>query len=300
MFPSALMAIALISVGVFTVSWLLIGGPVISRATARTRLQQGLGSDQDATSGGGAARRSGLANRASELYPQAARGYLEKLLVQAGRPAAWPVERVIAAKLLLLVVTGGLGLLLALRVGTPLAWLLAAFLTVLGFFFPDLRLWSIGSERREAIGLQLPDTLDQMSIAVQAGLGFDAAMIRVARSGKGELAGELVRAMQDIQVGRPRREAYLDLAERCGVPALRRFMRAIVQAEAYGLALSEVLHTQADEMRVARRQNAEHKAMQIPVKVIFPLILCIMPALFIVLIGPAGIRIAETLGAMAG
>ena len=108
--------------------------------------------------------------------------------------------------------------------------------------------WAV--ERREAISLQLPDTLDQMSIAVQAGLGFDAAMIRVARNGKGELAGELIRAMQDIQVGQPRRDAYVDLAERCGVPELRRFMRSIVQAETYGLALSDVLHTQADEMRM--------------------------------------------------
>lgn len=135
---------------------------------------------------------------------------------------------------------------------------------------------------------------------ISASLGFDAAMIRVARNGKGALAGEMIRAMQDIQVGQPRRIAYADLGERSGVPELRRFMRAIVQAETYGLALADVLHTQADEMRIQRRQKAEMKAMEIPVKVVFPLILCIMPSMFIVLVGPAVIRVAEALSQLNG
>ncbi|MCC6497838.1 MAG: type II secretion system F family protein, partial [Propionibacteriaceae bacterium] len=165
-------------------------------------------------------------------------------------------------------------------------------------FLPELRLYSIGIERKEAIKHQLPDTLDQMSIAVNAGLGFDAAMVRVAKNGRGELASELVRTLQDIQVGQTRRVAYEDLADRTGVDTLRRFVRSIIQAEAYGIALSDVLQTQADELRTERRQYAERKAMEIPVKVVFPLILFIMPAMFIVVMGPAAIGIIAAFGSM--
>ncbi len=139
--------------------------------------------------------------------------------------------------------------------------------------------------------MELADTLDQMTIAVEAGLGFESAMARAGRNGKGPLAEELVRTLQDIAVGQPRRDAYLALAERTGVPDLRRFIRAVVQADAYGVSIADVLRTQAQEMRLKRRQRAEEKAMQIPVKVIFPLILCILPTLFIVLLGPAVLRI---------
>ena len=137
-----------------------------------------------------------------------------------------------------------------------------------------------------------------MSIAVNAGLGFDAAMVRVAKNGRGELASELVRTLQDIQVGQTRRVAYEDLADRTGVDTLRRFVRSIIQAEAYGIALSDVLQTQADELRTERRQYAERKAMEIPVKVVFPLILFIMPAMFIVVMGPAAIGIIAAFGSM--
>nr|WP_255436386.1 type II secretion system F family protein [Tessaracoccus sp. MC1756] len=132
-----------------------------------------------------------------------------------------------------------------------------------------------------------------MSIAVEAGLGFDAALVRVARNGRGVLATELIRTLQDIQLGQQRRVAYQALADRLAVPELRRFIRSVIQAEEHGIALSEVLHTQAKEQRVARRQRAEHKAMEIPVKVVFPLVLFLMPALMIVIMTPAAISIIE-------
>lgn len=298
MSPIVVVAVAAISVAVLVLTWLLLGGSGLSRKRALANLQRGLAAPTTAASARANQRRGGFQSLAADVLPPQARGYLERLLVRAGRPPGWPVERVIAAKFVLLLVVGGLGLLYVLAVRTPMATGVAIFVTGLAFFFPDLRLYSLGIERRQAISLQLPDTLDQMSIAVQAGLGFDAAMIRVARNGKGELAAELIRAMQDIQVGQPRRVAYTELGERCGVPELRRFMRSIVQAETYGLALSDVLHTQADEMRIQRRQKAEAKAMEIPVKVVFPLILCILPVVFIVLVGPAGIRIAEAFANM--
>ena len=143
------------------------------------------------------------------------------------------------------------------------------------------------------IALELPDTLDQMTIAVEAGLGFESAMAQAGQNGNGPLAEELVRTLQDIQVGQTRREAYEALAERTGVPDLRRFIRAVIQADDYGISIADVLRTQAREMRLKRRQRAEEKAMQIPVKVIFPLMLCILPVLFIVLLGPAAMDIID-------
>ncbi|MBA2696651.1 MAG: type II secretion system F family protein, partial [Actinobacteria bacterium] len=168
---------------------------------------------------------------------------------------------------------------------------IVAGVVLVTYFLPELLLHSRAQERSAQIGLELADTLDQMTIAVEAGLGFDQAMQRAAANGRGPLAEELTRTLQDISAGRPRRDAYTSLAARTGAPDLRRFMRAIIQADKYGVAIADTLRTQASEMRMKRRQRAEEKAMQIPVKVIFPLMLCILPVLFIVLMGPAALDI---------
>ncbi len=212
---------------------------------------------------------------------------LERLLARAGRPPAWPVDRLLAVKLALPVVIGSLALFYASKAPGLLSVGVGIAATVIGHFLPELLLYSRGQERSKAIGLELADTLDQMTIAVEAGLGFDSAMARAGKNGKGPLAQELVRTLQDIQVGQSRRQAYESLATRTEVPDLRKFVRAIIQADKYGIAIADVLRTQASEMRMKRRQRAEEKAMQIPVKVIFPLMLCILPVLFIVLLGPA-------------
>ena len=141
-------------------------------------------------------------------------------------------------------------------------------------------------------------SVDQMTIAVEAGLGFEAAMQRAAKNGKGPLAEEFIRTLQDIQMGQSRRIAYLDLAARTKAPNLRRFLRAVIQADEYGVAIAEVLRTQASEMRLKRRQSAEEKAMKVPVKVLFPLMTCILPTIFIVILGPAVINMMEVLGGM--
>jgi tight adherence protein C len=171
--------------------------------------------------------------------------------------------------------------------------LVGAVVIVVGYFLPELLLHSRAQERSTKIALELPDTLDQMTIAVEAGLGFDAAMARAGKNGQGPLAEELIRTLQDMQVGQSRRQAYDALGSRTDVPDLRKFVRAIVQADKYGVAVADVLRTQAAEMRIKRRQRAEEKAMQIPVKVIFPLMLCILPVLFIVLLGPAVLDIVR-------
>lgn len=161
------------------------------------------------------------------------------------------------------------------------------FATVVVYFLPELLLNSQGQKRNEKIQLELADTLDQMTIAVEAGLGFDSAMARAAQNGNGPLAAELARTLQDIQVGRSRRQAFEALTARTTVVDLRRFVRAVVQADAYGISIADVLRTQADEMRLKRRQRAEEKAQKLPVKVLAPLMLCILPVLFIVVMGPA-------------
>ncbi len=218
---------------------------------------------------------------------------LERLWASAGRPAQWPVDRLLTAKFLLAAAAAGLSFLYFAASRSPLAILLGLGVTVVGFFLPELLMKNTGLKRNEKIGLELPDTLDQMTIAVEAGLGFDSAVSRTARNGTGPLAEELVRTLQDIQVGQSRRVAYEALAERTTVPDLRRFIRSIIQADVNGIAIADVLKTQADEMRLKRRQRAEEKAMKIPVKVVMPLLLCILPVLFIVLLGPAAMDIVE-------
>jgi len=263
----------------------LFARPQTLAVQARDNLTRGIALSADRTSG---RARSALGVRlVTWLTPDGTVARLDRLAGRAGRPADWPVSKLVAAKLVLLAVAGGLGVLVVSANVSALNLLMVLAVTLVAYFVPELLLYSRGQERQEAIGLELADTLDQMTIAVEAGLGFESAMSRAGKNGKGPLAEELVRTLQDIAVGQPRREAYLALAERTGAPDLRRFIGAVVQADAYGVSIADVLRTQAQEMRLKRRQRAEEKAMQIPVKVIFPLILCILPTLFIVLLGPA-------------
>ncbi|WP_448624066.1 type II secretion system F family protein [Geodermatophilus sp. URMC 64] len=290
--PSVLAAAGAVALALPLFGWALFTRPGRAAVQARDNLVRGL----DPAGAAGAPARTGpgaLAGLARALTPAGTVDRINRLLGTAGRPAAWPLGRVVAAKIVLAAVAGALGLLLvSARPGLLLALAMIAVAGV-AYVVPELLLYSRGQERQQAIALELADTLDQMTIAVEAGLGFEAAMARAGQNGKGALAEELVRTLQDIAVGQPRREAYLALAERTGVPDLRRFIRAVVQADAYGISIADVLRTQAAEMRLKRRQRAEEKAMQIPVKVIFPLILCILPTLFIVLLGPAAMDIVD-------
>ncbi|BDZ54367.1 hypothetical protein GCM10025870_14400 [Agromyces marinus] len=150
---------------------------------------------------------------------------------------------------------------------------------------------SRADDRQTAILLALPDTLDQMTIAVEAGLGFEASMARTAQGGRGPLSEELIRTLQDISIGRSRYDAYAALLARTDCTDLKRFVRAIQQADRYGIAIADVLRVQAGEMRIKRRQRAEESAMKVPIKVVFPLVFAILPVLFIVLLFPAVVGI---------
>ncbi|QHK19908.1 type II secretion system F family protein [Pseudarthrobacter psychrotolerans] len=227
------------------------------------------------------------------LTPKGYTGWLDKILARAGRPARLPLERVLVAKPALALVVGVLGIVTVIKSPSPQSVLFVVLLAALAYFVPDILIHGRGAERQKAIELELPNTLDQMLISVEAGLGFETAMARAGQNGKGPLAAELMRTLQDMQVGRSRRDAYLGMAARTDVPDLRSFVRAVVQADVYGIAIANVLRAQAKQMRVKRRQRAEEKAMKLPVKVLFPLMFCILPVLFIVIIGPAAINVMK-------
>ena len=170
-----------------------------------------------------------------------------------------------------------------------------ALFTVTGFFIPDAIVARRGRRRQEQIELEMPDTLDQLTMSVEAGLGFEAAVTRTAHAGQGPLAEELNRTLREIQLGIPRDQALRQMADRTNVPDLNSFVLAVVQSDKYGIGIGKVLRVQAEEVRDKRRQRAEEKALKIPVLLIFPLAFCIFPTIFIVILGPAAIRIFRDL-----
>lgn len=233
----------------------------------------------------------------ASLVAAAPRGYigwLEKQIIFAGRPSGWSLNGIVVWKILLTLIGVIFGTLFVISGGVQ-GWkvFLAIVAVVLLFFLPDVMINSRAHDRQEAIKKSLPDTLDQMTIAVEAGLGFDAAMAKAARNGNGPLAEELIRVLQDMSIGRTRRDAFLELERRTDAEDLRRFVRAVIQADAYGVAIGDVLRVQAGEMRLKRRQRAEEQAQKVTVKILFPLIFCLLPVLFIVIMTPAVIGIAD-------
>jgi tight adherence protein C len=278
-----------------------VGVPVVvsrsgrSNAVARNNLRRGLVAPVF-EAGTLEARRTGAGSVLRAVTPESTARRIRHMIDVAGRPEGFTMTRLLWAKLavgLAVLVVGGV-----LLVGSPsplrVVLLLAAALG--GYHLPEVVLWGRGQERQQLIARELPDVLDQMTIAVEAGLGFDAALTRAATGGKGALAEELVRTVHDIAVGRPRRAAYESLASRTEVPELKRFVGAINQADTYGVPIADVLRIQADEARVKRRQRAEEQAMKVPVKVIFPLIVCILPALLIVVVGPGALGVLDAFG----
>lgn len=230
-----------------------------------------------------------LARPARRVTPLGMITAIERRLRISG--ASSSLERVLVLKLALGVVLLGGGLLYATSSGSAVSYLAAAGLGLVGYLGPDTVLGRMAAARQLAISNQLPDTLDQLTICVEAGLGFDAAMARTCRSGRGPLSEELSRVLQELRVGVPRSDALDNLLRRTDVPELRQFVHAIIQAETYGVPISRVLRTQAIEQREKRRFRAEERAMKLPVKVIFPMVVCILPTLFIVVLGPAYIHL---------
>ena len=241
-------------------------------------------------------RGTGFSSLLRVLTPDSSARRMRRLVDLAGGGQSLTLTRVLWAKLVLAAITGLIGVAVLVSGGGLLAWVLVPVAVAGAYHLPEAVVWGRGQDRQKAIGRELPDTLDQMTVAVSAGLGFDAAMARAVASGQGPLAQELGRTMQDVAVGRPRREAYDALLRRTEVPELRRFVGAINQADSYGIGIADVLRVQADEMRVKRRQRAKEEAMKVPVKVTFPLMVCLLPALLLVVVGPAVMGLSSSLG----
>jgi len=234
---------------------------------------------------------------AARLSPSGTGERLVRQLDSAGNPKHWTLESVMGAKGAVLLVGGILGLLLGGGF-TARGLLIAVGAAAVGFFLPDLLLYNLAVHRQDELRRGLADALDMLTVCVEAGQGFDAALMQVARSITGPVGGEFTRALQEIQLGKPRGEAFASVARRSNVLEMRTFVTALVQADRLGLPIGGVLREQAHQMRLIRRQLAEEKAQKVPVKIVFPLLICIFPALFIVIIGPGAIRMIGVFGNM--
>ena len=229
---------------------------------------------------------------ALRLSPASITSSLQRRLNVAGNPAGWSADRILAVKGLALMVLAAVGALFGLHsIGVlVLAVVLGG---AAGFFLPDLLLYNAGLRRQTEIQRVLPDALDMLTVCVEAGLGFDAALAQVARTTRGPLAAEFTRALQEMQIGKTRSQALRAMADRTTVAELRSFVSAVAQSGELGIPIAQVLRAQAKEMRVRRRQRAEERAQKVPIKILFPLIACLLPALLVVVVGPGVLSIAQ-------
>jgi tight adherence protein C len=216
---------------------------------------------------------------------------LRRKLLLAGSPVHWDVEKVAAVKLLGLVAGAGLGSVFIASARTPATVVLILLLAAMGYFGPDGYLSRMVDDRQAKIRKSLPDTIDLLTISVEAGLAFDAALTQVMKTVPGPLSQELGRMLQEMRLGVSRADSLRHLGDRTNVEELRSFILAMIQADVFGISVGNVLRAQAKELRTKRRQSAEERAMKIPVKILFPLIFCVMPSLFVVVLGPGAIRI---------
>ena len=238
-----------------------------------------------------------VSRRILSFAPPAIVDRLDDELVYAGSPAGWDGARLLATKYLAAVgfAVAAAVLLPAGGFGAARTIILVPAAAFVGYYLPEWIVRSRSGKRQHQIRRALPDALDLMSITVQAGLAFDAALERVSREMGGPLGQECYRVVQEMRLGKSRSEALRDLGDRTTVDELRSFVLAMVQAEIFGISISRVLHVQAGELRMKRRQLAEEQAQKLPVKIVFPLILCIFPALMVVLLGPAALGIYESI-----
>ncbi len=224
----------------------------------------------------------------------------EKRLALAGNPGDLRVSDWLGIKAIVAIIFGIVFFLLfavvnILGTGFVIGAGMSVLGVVIGYIVPEFWLGRRIKRRQKAILLMIPDTLDLLTISVRAGLGFDAALAKVVEKLKGPLSDEFRRALAEVRVGKSRREALRDIIPRTEVPPLTNFIGAIIQAETLGVSISKVLQVQSEQLRIERRQRAEEQAAKAPIKMLFPLVGCIFPSLFIVILGPAIILIVKNL-----
>lgn len=274
--------------------------PRHSVAGALVVIERGYGQRREAAPAaagdeGGAARLPvRLGHLIFRLTPASTAPRLQHKLDLAGNPPRWTIDRIYAAKGLCALAFGMLGALYGIR-HPALALAPAAGFAMAGYFLPNVLLYNASLKRQDKIRAKLPDALDMLTVCVEAGLGFDAALSQVARNTTGPLAAEFARALREMQIGMGRAPALRAMTGRTTVPELRMFVSALIQAAELGIPVAQVLREQAREMRLRRRQRAEEVAQKVPVKILLPLITCLFPVLFVIVIGPGAIMIAHSL-----
>ena len=239
---------------------------------------------------------NGIAQFMARFTPQRSLESARHSLELAGNPYNLTASQFWAARAAAAVILGGLiGVLMFV---TKAAWtqriLYPVLATALGFFLPVLWLSSQITRRKNSIIKALPDALDLLTVCVEAGLGFDAAMQKVTEKWKDDLALAFGRVLQEIRLGKLRREALRDMADRMDVTDVTSFVAAIIQADQLGVSIAKVLRIQSDQMRVRRRQRAEEKAHQAPIKMLFPMVFLIFPSIYLVLLGPAVLSVLKS------
>ena len=243
---------------------------------------------------------AGLSGRMSRVASTSFTEKTEKRLALAGNPgdlrtSDWLGIKAISAIIFgilfffLFAIVGVLGFPFAIGAGFGIIGAL------LGYTIPEFWLGGRVKKRQKAILLMIPDALDLLTISVRAGLGFDAALAKVVEKLQGPLSDEFRRALAEVRVGKARRDALRDIVARTEVAPLTNFIGAIIQAEQLGVSISKVLQVQSEQLRIERRQRAEEMAAKAPIKMLFPLVGCIFPSLFIVILGPAIILIMVNL-----
>ena len=239
-----------------------------------------------------------LGDISSRFTPQHVVEQTRIRLELAGNPGRIDAGTFLVLHFVVALLFGGLIFLLSLFSRTfslPIKLLIVFVFTILGYFFPDLWIRSKINSRQKQVRKAMPDALDLLTICVEAGLGFDAAMSKVNEKWDNELSLAFGRVIREIQLGKLRRDALRNMSERLGLPEMTSFVAAVIQSEMLGVSMAKVLRIQSDQMRMRRRQHAEEEAHKAPIKMIFPMGIFIFPALMIVLLTPAGLRLVGAL-----
>lgn len=237
-----------------------------------------------------------LVTALGNITPASINKKYEKLIVQAGVGKSFTPNSLVSIQVMLALTIGGVFFLLFSFTGKEINRGLLILLSISGFFIPYALLHSAAEKRQKLVQRALPDLLDLLYISVEAGLGFDMALKKSAEKMPGPLSDEINKAIEDITKGRDRQDALRGIVKRTGVEDLNNFVTAVIQSELLGTNIAIMLKTQSTVMRQKRKQRAEETAMKIPIKMLFPLVFFLFPALFVVIMGPAVISVIENIG----